>query len=99
MSRLGYPFDDVQRAADARALALQLKFDGTDFNGWQTAYGYDGGKSRPISLSSFARFRQHLARARKRLRSRREITLLDRVQQATDAFDRLDAKSWAALQA
>ena len=46
MARLSDRFDAVQDAADARALALQLKFDVTDFNGWQTAYGYDGGRSR-----------------------------------------------------
>jgi hypothetical protein len=52
MSRLGDRFDAVERASQAQALALQLKFGVTDFNGWQTAYGYDDGKSRPTFLSS-----------------------------------------------
>ena len=33
--------------ARAQALALELKFAVTDMNGWQTAYGYDDGRSRP----------------------------------------------------
>lgn len=99
MSRLGDRFDSVQRAANARALALQLKFDVTDFNGWQTAYGYDDGKSRPIYVASFARFRKDLAQARQTLRQPRERQTLDRIQRATDDFDRLDRQSWAALRA
>ena len=47
MQRLGDRFDEVTQRADHRALALDLKFDVTDFNGWQTAYGYDDGASRP----------------------------------------------------
>ena len=47
MDRLGDRFDEVQDRADRRALALDLKFGVTDFNGWQTAYGYDDGASRP----------------------------------------------------
>ena len=46
MERLGDRFDDVQKDSDHRALALDLKFGVTDFNGWQTAYGYDDGASR-----------------------------------------------------
>ena len=64
MNRLSDRFDGVQRAGDARALALQVKFAVADFNGWQTAYGYDNGKSRPIFLSSVAGFRATLARAK-----------------------------------
>jgi methyl-accepting chemotaxis protein len=99
MSHLGDRFDAVQRASSARALALQLKFDVTDFNGWQTAYGYDEGKSRPIYLASFKRFERNLAKARAQLRTTREQRLLDRIERATDDFARLDDESWAALQA
>jgi len=99
MDRLGDRFDDVQRAAGARALALQLKFDVTDFNGWQTAYGYDGGKSRPTYLAAFGRFQTNLSSARGELRDPREERLLDRIEAATDDFARLDAVAWAALQA
>ena len=85
MSRLGDRFDAVQAAADARALALQLKFDVTDFNGWQTAYGYDNGKSRPLYLSAFGRFQRNLARARTVLRRPQEVSLLDQIDAATVA--------------
>jgi hypothetical protein len=97
MSRLGDRFDDVQRASKARALALQLKFDVTDFNGWQTAYGYDNGKSRPIYLASFAKFTRDFAHARAELRLDQEQTILDRIERTTDDFARLDDASWAAL--
>ena len=43
---LGDRFDDVSRSGADQALALELKFAVTDANGWQTAYGYDGGRSR-----------------------------------------------------
>jgi len=99
MSHLGDRFGSVQRAADARALALQLKYDVTDFNGWQTAYGYDNGKSRPIYLASFARFKRDLVHARMEMRHEREQRILDRIARATDAFAQLDDASWAALQA
>jgi methyl-accepting chemotaxis protein len=99
MNELGNRFDDVQRAADARALALRLKFDVTDFNGWQTAYGYDDGKSRPIYVAAFRRFEQDLAAAREELDSAQETAVLERIADAADDFDRLDAVAWAALQA
>ncbi len=98
MSRLGDRFDDVQRAADSRALALQLKFDVTDFNGWQTAYGYDNGASRPNYLAAFTRFQGNLSRARNALTRPQEVRLLDRIEAATDDFARYDDAAWAALQ-
>ncbi len=98
MSRLGDRFDQVQRSADARALALQLKFDVTDFNGWQTAYGYDGGKSRPTYLAAYARFRSNLSRARTTLTRAEDQRVLDRIEDSTDDFARLDKRAWGALQ-
>ena len=44
---LGERFDDVGRVGARQARALELKFAVTDMNGWQTAYGYDDGRSRP----------------------------------------------------
>jgi len=99
MGRLSDRFDDVQRSADARALALELKFAVTDFNGWQTAYGYDNGKSRAIFLSSVAGFRGTLARARLEFTRPIERSLLTGVSDAFGDFMRLDRVSWAALQA
>ena len=99
MSRLGDRFDNVQEASRAQALALQLKFDVTDFNGWQTAYGYDNGQSRPIFLSSVERYRADFAQARRRLTRPQEQTYLDQVEDAFNDFMRLDDQAYAALQA
>jgi CHASE3 domain sensor protein len=99
MSRLGDRFDEVQRASEAQALALQLKFDVTDFNGWQTAYGYDNGQSRPIFLRSVERFRSNLDRARRQLTRPQEQRILDEIESAFDDFMELDDQAFAALQA
>jgi methyl-accepting chemotaxis protein len=99
MNRLSDRFDGVQRADAARALALQLKFAVADFNGWQTAYGYDNGKSRPIFLSSVADFRRTLTRAKLELRRPIERSLLEEITVAFGDFMRLDRVAWAALQA
>jgi methyl-accepting chemotaxis protein len=99
MNRLSDRFDGVQRAAEARALALQVKFAVADFNGWQTAYGYDNGKSRPTFLNSVAAFRQTLARAKLELKGPIERSLLDEITVAFEDFMRLDRVAWAALQA
>jgi hypothetical protein len=99
LSELSGRFDTAQRAADARALALQLQFDVTDFNGWQTAYGYDDGRSRPVFLRSVARFRQDLARARTTLTRPAEARPIARMQAGLAEFMRIDAEAWTALQA
>jgi CHASE3 domain sensor protein len=99
MSRLGDRFDRVQEAADAQALALQLKYDVTDFNGWQTAYGYDNGRSRPTFLRSVARFRVDLARAKRELTRPAEQKALADVEAAFNDFMTLDDQAFAALQA
>jgi CHASE3 domain sensor protein len=99
MSRLGDRFDEVQGASEAQALALQLKFDVTDFNGWQTAYGYDNGQSRPVFLQSVERFRANLARARQELARPQEQRILDEIESAFDDFMKLDDQAFAALQA
>jgi CHASE3 domain sensor protein len=99
MSRLGDRFDNVEEASRAQALALQLKFDVTDFNGWQTAYGYDNGKSRPTFLASVQRFRADLAEARHQLTRPQEQAYLDQIEDAFNDFMRLDDQAFAALQA
>jgi methyl-accepting chemotaxis protein len=99
MSRLGDRFDRVQQASDAQALALQLKFDVTDFNGWQTAYGYDNGRSRPTFLRSVSRFRMDLGRANRELTRPEEKRLLDLVTAAFNDFMDLDRQAFAALEA
>jgi CHASE3 domain sensor protein len=99
MSRLGDRFADVETASRAQALALQLKFDVTDYNGWQTAYGYDNGASRPTFLSSVERFRSDFAQARRQLTRPREKEYLDQIDNAFSDFMRLDDQAFAALQA
>jgi CHASE3 domain sensor protein len=91
--------DDVQRAGARQARALELKFAVTDMNGWQTAYGYDGGRSRPTFEESVQRTEELLAAARKELRSPREQQLLDELGKAFEAFMALDTDAYAALQA
>ena len=98
MNRLGDKFDDVRAAGEAQALALELKFGITDFNGWQTAYGYDNGASRPIFLSSVAQFREDLANAKKELTSPAEQKLLADIEKAFNAFMALDVVAYRALQ-
>ena len=43
----------------------QLQFDVTDFNGWQTAYGYDDGRSRSIFLTLRRRASGGISHARR----------------------------------
>jgi hypothetical protein len=97
MGRLGERFDEVQNRSDRRALALDLKFDVTDFNGWQTAYGYDDGASRPRFERSVRQFRIDLGAARNALTDRRETTLLDDIRARFGEFMELDDKAFAAL--
>ena len=98
MGRLGDRFEEVQERSDHRALALDLKFGVTDFNGWQTAYGYDDGASRPRFERSVRAFRADLAAARKQLTDRRETRLLDEIRTRFDDFMALDVIAYAALQ-
>ncbi|HUC35116.1 MAG TPA: hypothetical protein VMR48_05405 [Gaiellaceae bacterium] len=99
MNSLGDKFDDVRAAGEAQALALELKYDITDFNGWQTAYGYDNGASRPVFLSSVQQFREDLAAAKKELTSPPEQKLLADMEEAFKAFMTLDVVAYRALQA
>src|SRR5215217_9386629 len=93
MNRLGDRFDEVQERADQRALALDLKFGVTDFNGWQTAYGYDDGASRPRFERSVGEFRRDLRAARRELADSRESQLLDEIRSRFDEFMQLDSEA------
>jgi hypothetical protein len=97
MDRLGDRFDEVQQRADERALALDLKFGVTDFNGWQTAYGYDDGASRPRFEHSVRQFRIDLGAARNELSHRRESRLLNEIRIRFAKFMELDREAYAAL--
>jgi hypothetical protein len=98
MGQLGDRFDEVQERANQRALALDLKFDVTDFNGWQTAYGYDDGASRPRFERSVRQFRTDLNAARNELTDPREKRLLEEIRTQFEDFMRLDAEAYSALQ-
>jgi hypothetical protein len=97
MDRLGDRFDEVQDRSDRRALALDLKYGVTDFNGWQTAYGYDDGASRPRFERSVAGFRANFAVARRELTDRHERRLLTEISTRFDQFMTLDDVAYSAL--
>jgi hypothetical protein len=98
MSLLGDRFNEVQDHAERRALALDLKFGITDVNGWQTAYGYDGGRSRGRFKASVEAFRRDQEAARGTLRDGRERALLRRINSRFEEFMRLDTVAFDALQ-
>jgi hypothetical protein len=87
----------VEKRAAAQALALELKFGVTDLNGWQTAYGYDRGRSRPQFVRARERVRRDLARARRQLPDPREAALVRRLQAGLRGFLALDEVAFAAL--
>jgi hypothetical protein len=97
-AELGDRFDEVRDRARHEALARELKFGVTDVNGWQTAYGYDSGESRPVFDRSVAAFRADLRAADRRLDDPPEREML---RELTDEFDRfmdLDVAAYRALQ-
>jgi hypothetical protein len=97
MGRLGDRFNEVQNRSQRQALALGLKFDVTDFNGWQTAYGYDNGASRPRFERSVRQFRIDLGAARNELTDSRETRLLNEIRSRFDEFMGLDVRAFSAL--
>lgn len=92
-------FDDVRERARHEALARELKFGVTDVNGWQTAYGYDGGRSRPLFERSVAAFRADLRTARRRLTDPPERELLAQLSEDFDGFMNLDVVAFRELRA
>jgi hypothetical protein len=98
MSELGDRFDEVQERAEHESVARELKFRVTDVNGWQTAYGYDNGRSRPRFVREANGLRDDLDAAGGTLTDSQERALLDRLKRQFDGFMRLDAVAWDALQ-
>jgi hypothetical protein len=96
---LGDRFEEVRERAAHEALARELKFGVTDVNGWQTAYGYDSGQSRPVFEESVAAFRENLRRADERLTDPRERELLAELEREFEGFMALDVVAYRALQA
>jgi hypothetical protein len=98
-SSLSDRFDEVSARSDRQALALEIKFAVTDVNGWQTAYGYDDGRSRPQFERSARNVRRLLATAQRQLTEPRERAILARLRSSFDAFMRLDVVAYRALRA
>jgi hypothetical protein len=92
-------FDEVSDHSDRQALALEIKYAVTDVNGWQTAYGYDDGASRPQFERSARNVRRLLAVADRTLTEPRERAILARLHHSFDAFMDLDVVAYRALQA
>jgi hypothetical protein len=99
MAQLGDRFDEVREHGGQEALALRLKFDVTDVNGWQTAYGYDGGRSRPQFERSVAAFRDDLRSAARSLTDPRERELLRTLRRQLADFMGLDVAAYRELRA
>jgi hypothetical protein len=92
-------FDEVSARSARQALALELKYAVTDVNGWQTAYGYDNGASRPKFERSAQNVRRLLAQAQRELTEPRERALLERLRTSFGAFMALDVVAYRALRA
>jgi hypothetical protein len=99
MGEMGDRFDEVQERSRHEAIALELKFGVTDMNGWQTAYGYDDGRSRPVFERAVETLRADLREAERTLTEPRERELLAELQRDFAEFMRLDAIAYEALQA
>ena len=92
-------FDEVSDRSGRQAVALELKYAVTDVNGWQTAYGYDNGRSRPQFERSAQNVRRLLATAQRELTEPRERALLARLRGSFGEFMDLDAVAYRALRA
>ena len=96
-AQMGDRFDEVRERARHETLARELKFGVTDVNGWQTAYGYDNGASRPRFERSVAALRADLRQARAVLGEPAERRLLVQLEQEFGRFMALDAVAYRAL--
>jgi hypothetical protein len=97
MGQMGDRFDEVQERSRHESIALQLKFGVTDVNGWQTAYGYDNGRSRPVFERSVVQFREDLRAAAATLTDPRERELLAHLRADFRAFMEIDVEAYRAL--
>jgi hypothetical protein len=99
MSQMGDRFDEVRERQRHESIALQLKFGVTDVNGWQTAYGYDGGRSRIRFEESVDTFRGDLRDAARTLTNARERALLHELRGQFEEFMGLDVVAYRELRA
>jgi hypothetical protein len=81
-------------------LAQEIKFDVTDMNGWQTAYGYAGdGRFRKQYEASRDILDENLTRAEEELTETTERRLISQLRNEFNSFLALDDVAFAALQA
>jgi hypothetical protein len=99
MDQMGDRFDEVRERQRHESIALQLKFGVTDVNGWQTAYGYDNGRSRSRFQDAVEVFRADLRDAGGTLTGRRERALLHDLRREFEGFMGLDVIAYRELQA
>ena len=99
MGQMGDRFDEVQEQGRHESIARELKFAVTDMNGWQTAYGYDNGRSRGVFERSAETLRGDLRRASATLTDGRERALLTELEGEFAGFMALDRVAFRALQA
>ena len=92
-------FDDVSARGADQALALELKFAVTDMNGWQTAYGYDGGRSRPRFDAAAGEVNRLLGDAERVFARAPDRGLVLRIRSSYRAFMELDVVAYRALRA
>jgi hypothetical protein len=97
MQKMSDSFDTVQARARDESLAREIKFAVTDMNGWQTAYGYDSGRSRPQFLRSAATLRRNLEAASRDLTDATEQGLVAELKTQFREFMALDAIAYRAL--
>lgn len=96
-SQLGERFEEVRERARHESLARELKFGVTDVNGWQTAYGYDSGASRPRFERSVAAFRADLREAGQVLTDPAERRLVSELNDGFDRFMNVDVIAYREL--
>ena len=81
-----------------RKTALELKFQGADLNGWQTAYVLDRGKSRSAFLQSGQAFEKKLADLSSLSTDAQDSASVDTIKADYDSFRSIDRTLWTALQ-
>ena len=94
---MGDRFDEVRERAGHESMARELKFGVADVNGWQTAYGYDDGASRPRFERSVAAFRADLRAADRLLTDSTERRLLGQLEEGFSRFMTIDAIAYREL--
>jgi methyl-accepting chemotaxis protein len=99
-STLGSGYDDVtKKVAPQREQAIDMKYQITNVNGWQTAYGYDEGASRGAFEQSVKEFNASYDKLKALTRDwPTTAAVTARIGADFAAFMALDAETWKAGQ-